>query len=140
MGNLMMLFPLPHSQSDLGLEQKTLLSLILDLINHQSLSLSLFKKYFYLFILLHHLYIYIYIWLHQVLVAAGKIFDLLCSLRDFQLQHSSSELYVGSSSLTLKPGPLHWGHGVLAPGPPGKCRALFIFCVSSIHLVAATWQ
>ena len=61
MGNLMMLFPLPHSQSDLGLEQKTLLSLILNLINHQSLSLSLFKNYFYLFILLHHLYIYIYL-------------------------------------------------------------------------------
>jgi len=30
---------------------------------------------------------------------------------------------VGSSSLTrqgLTPGPLHWEHGVLAIGPPGK--------------------
>ena len=56
--------------------------------------------------------IYLFIWLHQVLVAALGIFDLVAACVMFPEQE-------------LNPGPLPWKHGVLATGPPGKSPHIF---------------
>ena len=58
----------------------------------------------------------IYVQLHQVFVAAQRIFDLRGGAQDLQLQHVGSSFPDQRSNL----GPLHWEHGVLATGPPGK--------------------
>ena len=65
-----------------------------------------------LFLFFKHLFI----WLHWSLVAALRIFNLHCGLQNLQLW------YVESSSLTKDQtqDPLHWEHGTLATGPPGK--------------------
>ena len=74
-----------------------------------------FKKCLkYYFIL--NIYLFSFIWLHQVLVAAHRMFDLLCGIQDFQLQ------CVGSSSLTRDQtwAPYIKSVGILATGLPGK--------------------
>ena len=54
---------------------------------------------------------YLFIWWHQVLVAAGETFA--CSMQTLQQKIQFPDQ--GSNLV-----PLHWQHGVLASGPPGK--------------------
>ena len=47
----------------------------------------------------------------------------------------SSSVHAGSSSLTrASPCPLHWEHGVLPTGPPGKSPGLAFFLLSNNSL------
>ena len=52
------------------------------------------------------MFIYLFIWLHRGL--SCYMWDLCCCMWD-QFPDQG-----------LSPGPLHWEHGVLAAGPPGK--------------------
>ena len=61
-----------------------------------------------------YIYMYIYNWLCQVLVAARRIW--------FPDQGSN-------------PGPLHWEHGVLATGPPGKSLDAFSLVITEIVII-----
>ena len=73
------------------------------------------------------LLLYIFIWLCWVLVA-------VCGI--FYLRHENCWLrHVSSSSLTRDwtQGRLHWEHGVLATGPPGK----FLTCCFYFHDITA---
>ena len=61
-----------------------------------------------------HIYTYIYI-------------IYLFSCTKSSLWHMGFLQHMGSSSLQgLNPGPLHWEHGVLATGPPGKSQKILI--------------
>ena len=50
--------------------------------------------------------------------------DLRCGICDLQLPHANSQLQhacrIQFPDQGLNPGPLHWEHGVLPTGPPGK--------------------
>ena len=60
--------------------------------------------FFYIFLM----FIYLFIWLHRGL--SCYTWDLCCCMWD-QFPDQG-----------LSPGPLHWEHGVLAAGPPGKSQ------------------
>ena len=51
------------------------------------------------------------------------VLDLSCSMRDLfscSMGTLSSACGIQFPDYGLNPGPLHWEHGVLATGPPGK--------------------
>ena len=54
-------------------------------------------------------------------------------MRDLQLWHEGQAV----PDLGLNPGPLHWEHGVLATGPPGKSQE---FCLLIKYLQILTEQ
>ena len=56
--------------------------------------------------------LYVFIWLHQVLVAACRIFRTRCGI-----QFSDRE---------PNPGSLYWEHRLLATGPPGKSLSPYV--------------
>ena len=64
----------------------------------------------YIYIYIYIFNIYLFIWLCQVLVATHRIFS--CSMWDLVPWPG------------IEPRPLHWGHGVLHTGLPGKFPTL----------------
>ena len=73
-------------------------------------------------------YLFIYLWLHWVLIVARGIFVAACRLLHCgmwtQLQHACGIQFPNQGS---NPGPLHWVHGVLPTGPPGKSLHSIIY-------------
>ena len=67
-----------------------------------------------------YIYIYIFICLHWFLVVACGIFNG----NMWDLVPWSNLICSGN-----EPGPLHWEHGVLATGPPGKSRACVLMTI-----------
>ena len=63
--------------------------------------------------------IYLFIWLRWVLVATCRIFS--CSMRTL-----SCSMWDLIPCWGIELGPLHWEHGVLATGPPGKSQLLLL--------------
>ena len=68
--------------------------------------------------------IYLFIWLSWVLAPAHRIFDLLCSMRGFQLWPVNSVVACGIQfpDQGLNSGLLHSECEILAIGPLGKSR------------------
>ena len=79
-----------------------------------SLILLIYLKYlFYNFIIL-------FIWPCQILVVACGIFR--CGMPTLNCSMWGLVPWPG-----MEPGPLHWKHGILVTGPPGKSSYLYLF-------------
>ena len=68
-----------------------------------------------------------------------------CSMQTSQLQHADSQLQHVDSQLWCacgiqcpdrgsNPGPLHWEHGVLPTGPPGKSLEINVFGYGTVYV------
>ena len=68
------------------------------------------------------LFFLFFIWLCSVLVAAHGLFDLCHSMWDLL----SCGMWDVFPEQGLNLGHLHWDHGVLATGPPGKSLSFFV--------------
>ena len=99
-----------------------------------SFSDSFFLKIFKRFILNIYLLFINLFWLRQVLVAAHGIFVTACgifscSIQDLLLRYADSLVVACGIQFPdqgSNPGPLHWEHGILPTGPPGKSRRLLL--------------
>ena len=67
-----------------------------------------------------YIYIYSFIWLHQILVAALRIFYFHYSILDIQLQYVKSISSLTRNQTGPPPPHPHWELGVLPTGLPGK--------------------
>ena len=86
--------------------------------------------YFLIFIL----FIF-YLFILAVLGLSCGTQDLCCGMWDPQLQHTDSQLWhacgIQFPNQGSNPGPLHWEHGVLPTGPPGKSHHWYYFLDST---------
>ena len=72
----------------------------------------------------------LFIWLHQVLVAACKIFHLRCGM-----QNLSWDMWDLVPWPRFEPRPLlHWEYGVLATGPPSWEVPIMLACRALNHI------
>ena len=99
------------------------------------LSLSKFWRLFYFIFYIYFIYLINLFRLSWVLVAALRIFVVVCGRLSCGMQTLSCGMWTLSCGMpagTYFPdqgstlGPLHWEHGVLPIGPPGKSLEAFL--------------